>query len=477
MLTPFAVEAQSLRANQPLTLLATNQPLTTIDVYNNFSDAAWNGAVYATNPWVACVTPNPYCYNSWNGTTPQAMPAAMLAQIAGTGVLGIRILIDPGPLVLAQGTTNFATLAAPIISAVNNVISTKITAGPYAGSYLKAIVDMHVRPQGTNPTLCVNQVTIQTDISASPCWGTFVSMEQQLGALLEADFGAAQTVNGVLGLGPSLVGFELFNEPVTHSFPVWGPETAQDAARVRQAMPSLTELVAGNDYAGWTFLSGQGLLSLVPSLLDGNTIIVTHIYFPQIFAAQSEQGEYCGSAGSSYVQNMEWPPNPALESTNIANANAVIAADSTYITGTLGTTVAACQTYVDGQISNYYSSNYNAAYIDGQIANVAAWADSNGIARNRIWVGEFGVVSSSPFGLNVQVPNGGGSGDSLAGASNASKEAWLSQMVTSIGGRGMGIGPFAEGAYQPGYSLDDGNGHLICAFMTALGLTAPSGCV
>ena len=81
--------------------LAPGQYLTTFDIYDNFASGVWGTTTYVANPWIANGN------NSWNGATPQSMPSAYLTQIAATGVLGIRIIIDPAPLVLATQRRQF----------------------------------------------------------------------------------------------------------------------------------------------------------------------------------------------------------------------------------------------------------------------------------------------------------------------------------------------------------------------------------
>ena len=107
---------------------------------------------------------------------------------------------------------------------------------------------------------------------------------------------------------------------------------------------------------------------------------------------------------------------------------------------------------------------------------IAAWADNGGVARNRIWVGEFGAISASAG--NQQVPSNSGGGNALSGATLTDKANYLRQATTSAASRGMGWGLYSIGAGSgPGYQIDNSSSQLHCSLVTALGLTAPAGCV
>jgi hypothetical protein len=402
------------------------------------------------------------------------MPSAYLTEIAATGVLGVRIIIDPAPLVLATDGGNFASLVAPIISSINDVIG--IT-NAVTGKPMKVVVDLHVRAQSgsPSPSYCSNQVTIQADTSASPCWQQYVTMAQNLGAVLEADYGGSNVCSGVPC--SSLVSLEFFNEPLWQAFPNWNVEVSAAVAQVRRSMPTLTIWVAGNEFASdASAINAQyccGLTNLTSNGFDGNVGFVVHEYKPFIFTAQSQPGDAAsGTFGSSYVSGLEFPPNPANQATNIANATANINND----TRLSGATQSAYIAYMTTVVDAFYSTPEDAAYLDGFYAGIAQWADNGGVARNRIWVGEFGAISASAG--NQQVPSNSGSGNALPGATLTDKANYLRQATTSAASRGMGWGLYSIGAGSgPGYQIDNSSYQLHCSLVTAVGLTAPAGCV
>ena len=98
---------------------------------------------------------------------------------------------------------------------------------------------------------------------------------------------------------------------------------------------------------------------------DGNVGFVVHEYQPFIFTAQTQPGDAAsGTFGSSYVSGLEFPPNPANQAANIANATANVDNDTTLS----GATQSAYIAYMTSVVGAYYSTPQDAAFLDNLYA-------------------------------------------------------------------------------------------------------------
>ncbi len=157
---------------------------------------------------------------------------------------------------------------------------------------------------------------------------------------------------------PDQVFFEILNEPEFRDRYRWQGVQARVARAIREGAPQHTIIVAG---ANWS--SSNELLSMEP-LHDSNIIYNFHFYDPHIF---THQGATWSTNFQHYLNNLPYPSTPenvqvpAAEVPDAVNRQAVI---------------------------RYGLDQWNAARVDAEIAEVAAWGKRWDVP---ITCNEFGV--------------------------------------------------------------------------------------
>src|SRR5205807_666663 len=142
---------------------------------------------------------------------------------------------------------------------------------------------------------------------------------------------------------PELVSFEVLNEPEFHDRYRWQGVQAKLAVAIREGAPQHTIIVAG---AYW---SSENELLFFDPLREPNTIYNFHFYDPHIF---THQGATWSTNFQHYLNNLPYPSTPknvqvpAAEVPDAVNRQAVI---------------------------RYGLDQWNAARVDAEIAEVAAW--------------------------------------------------------------------------------------------------------
>ena len=183
---------------------------------------------------------------------------------------------------------------------------------------------------------------------------------------------------------PINVALEVFNEPPPPcQWPdrdEWSDQLKQIYDRVREAAPKLTLFVAG---ACWASL--EGLKFLDPAQFDGNTIFVFHFYEPFVF---THQGFWGSSEYLQYVPPLSFPPDPLLRDSTVAA-----------VAGRIRTAMAATPEARDDEVHEahrelmkYFDDDQGPRFIAAQFEDVANWADSHGLDRGQIMLGEFGAM-------------------------------------------------------------------------------------
>lgn len=420
---------------QTFRFLAPGEQMKVADLYCNLAVATFGSGAFVANPWS-----NPAFGGS--ATFAGCFPPAFQAQCKASGFTAIRQVVDPGPLLLAASngpesvTTLFNSYIAPAID--------QIITGPSA---MKCIVDSHVRPftsaQSTTLGLTDKEIVNAGPMfgSSGAAWTNYKTVMAQLGALLDARYGSV----------PNMVSFEVFNEPVTSTNGLliggtkWAAMAVDLVNTVRNSCPNLTLWVAGDgtatpgnyDYIAYV---GGGLLTLNGKAFDGNVGFVNHQYSPAPFCFQTTA--YTGASGWAYLSNIEFPPVAANLSSQITAATNAINADTT-LTGAQQTSYIAAAT---AQLNAYYavpatsytdpSNNVTTTGMQGAVdkyhGQAAQWADSFGIARNRIWCGEFNA--------NAGAANQPGNTPGLVPASETSLRAYYTMFTQSVLAHGASWG-------------------------------------
>lgn len=220
---------------------------------------------------------------------------------------------------------------------------------------------------------------------------------------------------------PDKVFFEILNEPEFKDRYRWMGVQARLASAIREGAPQHTIIAAG---ANWS--SSSELLSLEP-LHDANVIYNFHFYDPHIF---THQGATWTTNFQHYLSNLPYPSTPE----NVRPA------------------IAQIPDAVNRQaVERYGLDQWNAARIEAEISQVAAWGKRWNVA---LTCNEFGVYRQA--------------------ANPADRAAWLHDVRAALERHGIGwtmwdyAGGFAVVNRKDGVTTPDE------PTLKALGLTAPA---
>lgn len=315
------------------------------------------------------------------------VPPDAVAGLAQAGFDFVRLPIDPAPFLrLGPGPAQDA-----LIGQVVDTTSMIQTSG------LKVIVDLHSIPRQDDPS---GTEAIVTDPAALDAYATLVG---QIAARLH-------------GMDPDRTALELLNEP-THDCGLafepdqqkWPAQLTRLHGAARTNAPDLPLVVSGACWGG-----ADGLLALDPSLLsDDNLIWSFHSYGPFFF---THQGAGWSFGPHVYFAEVPYPPTTITDemaATLVQDATARAAAAG-QVTITKEALAAELQTYRDLPA--------DAAFED--IARVADWADTHGVPRNRVVMGEFGVIRENGDGVDVPLVSRAAFLDAKIGAAENAGFGW-----------------------------------------------------
>ena len=279
--------------------------------------------------------------------TPDQASNALFKRLANHGAGLIRLVTNPRPL-LADDVAARAAAVAQVLAVVDAMRA--------AG--LRVIVDLHNWPPG-NPA--------QQSAELINDAGQRARLSRALVAL------ARQLKSRPMGS----VGLELLNEPACKFMTAmqWPEAQAQFYRALRREAPVLPLVLKGcND--GNTDLMR---LDVGTYRKDPNAIFSFHFYEPFIFTHQATY--YRGSA----FRGVPFPPVPG----KVGRLPEYFGMPSEQIKPESVTELAA-----------YLRGGRGVDVYAGEISQVGAWADREGIARRRILLGEFGTTLKP--GLDVQ---------------------------------------------------------------------------
>ena len=277
---------------------------------------------------------------------------AMFTALADQGFDFIRLPTDPGPALAAGPGAEQDRL----IDGMHDAAQMALDAG------LKVIVDLHPLPRG--------EETGGIESMLGDHFSDYVTLTGRIADRLK-DLPAERTA------------LELLNEPsfdcegvYAGAPPKWPDMQAQLHAAARAAAPNLTIVLTG---ACWS--QANALASLDPALIaDDNVLWTFHSYEPYTY---THQGASWTDAPVKYLRDLPYPPSlmtPDLTAKVIADASARMTAAE----GSADTDA------ITKAVSEYAaSSDGNVAY---EISVAAQWADTHGIPRDRILLGEFGAL-------------------------------------------------------------------------------------
>lgn len=184
---------------------------------------------------------------------------------------------------------------------------------------------------------------------------------------------------------PELVFFEILNEPEARDRYRWYGMQARLATAIREGAPQHTILVAG---AHW---SADDELLFIEPLRDSNVIYNFHFYEPHVF---THQGATWSANYWHYLKELPYPSN----ADNVQTAAALVPDAINRMS-----------------VVRYGMDLWNAARIDGEIGQVAAWARRWNVP---VVCNEFGVYRKA--------------------ANPRDRAAWISDVRTTLEKYGMG---------------------------------------
>lgn len=214
--------------------------------------------------------------------------------------------------------------------------------------------------------------------------------------------------------------FEILNEPEGKDRYRWYGVEAKLAAAIREGAPSHTIIATG---AHWS--DDDDLVFLEP-LRDANVIYAFHFYESHIFTHQG------ATWSANYWHELKGVPYPSTPE-NVQAAAAELP-DAVHRLA----------------VVRYGLDRWNAARIDAEIGQVAAWAERNGVP---VICNEFGA-----YRKNVEPKD---------------RVAWLTDVRTALEKRGIG---WATWEYHGGFGVvttENGQAVPDDATVRALGLTVP----
>jgi aryl-phospho-beta-D-glucosidase BglC (GH1 family) len=219
---------------------------------------------------------------------------------------------------------------------------------------------------------------------------------------------------------PDRVFFEIMNEPEITDPYRWFGIQAKLAAAIREGAPQHTIIAAGSQYS-----NDDQFLFLEP-LHDPNIVYNFHFYYPHIF---THQGATWGLYYWHWLRGVRYPSTP--ENATQAAANVPDAVDRL-------------------AVIRYGQEHWDAARIDAEISQVAAWAKNRGVP---VICNEFGVYR------NYTDPH--------------DRAAWIKDVRTSLEHHNIG---WAMWDYSGSFGVvtkKDGKATLDENIVNALGLKMP----
>jgi len=377
-------------------------------------------------------------YASWNTLDPTlviqaqktvAMPAQLKASLS-TVFQGVKLYVDPLPLLVASSPQAMQGYIAQILVAVDDLTS----------SGLKVIVDFEVQP---SPSTIAGWGS--SDIIDGPTGPKFT-------ALIAA--GVAM-VTALLPYGDN-VAFELYGSPGPSSLfvsPVnpWPTQLLAYWTAVRAAAPNMTLIVSAAD-AG---LPATLISTINPQLFDLKTAFAFQLFIPEVFAQQNTLlwGNYY------YVHGLPFPPNLNTDSISVETSKMISAAGQANDLLTEDQR-AALIAQISTDIKSYFNVPEDNTWIAAQFAQVSAWAASkNGLPAYNLFLSQWG----SPG--NVTLPGS----PQTVGADDQSRTNYIKAVRAAASAIGISTSCHILSDPTGGYSLTDSNQEFIPELIWAFG--------
>lgn len=303
-------------------------------------------------------------YQSVEAWLAQSRPASdwptsdPLADVRALGFDYVRLTVDPGPLLASQGERRAEALAV-LSDAVRKLLAAD----------LRVVFNLH-------------------SVSQVPQYGPDV-VNAPAGAVSVAGYIAmVADVAGMLApLGADQVAIEPYNEPAHYPCDAGGSEDWQEimtrtVAAIRAVSAELT-IVATGACGG----SVTGLTDLRPDFDDPDILYSFHMYEPHSFTHQRSD------VAGDFASGLPWPATSGSAELTVEMLKAHMMA-----AGLSEAEQARNLDAVGGAIEEYFAEDWGEAQVTARLGEAVDWAKANGIAPERLFMGEFGVILMSPDG-------------------------------------------------------------------------------
>ncbi|MGB3501885.1 MAG: cellulase family glycosylhydrolase [Mesorhizobium sp.] len=292
-----------------------------------------------------------------------------LRELKESGLDFLRIPVDPSTLLSPVSAGLRSDLIASVVDSVKLVNA--------AG--LKAIVDLHLIPAGSNRKIGMTQV-----------------MEDP--ALFDRYLDAVRdTARALSGFDPQMVAIEPMNEPTIGCEEAeqrqWEERLAKLFAAARSSATRLTVILSGSCWGG-----AEGLAALDPAMIpDDNVMWSFHSYAPFLLSTQGATwaGDFIG-----FVTGLPYP----LTSVSKAELDAAVERVRKRIRSEAPLLRRSAHlAYLDKLLAEIDTPEKLRAAIDAPFETVGDWAKRHGVPAEDIILGEFGMIRQE-YGSDAVVP-------------------------------------------------------------------------
>ncbi len=279
-------------------------------------------------------------------------------RIKSMGFDFVRLSVDPGPLAASHGQKRQEALEV-LSDAVKRVTS----------SGLRVVFDLHAVSQV--PAYSMALVQNGADSEGVALYREMVKDVARM--LVEA--------------GTDKVALEPYNEPAYYPCDSGGSGDWQrimgDTVRDIRSISSSLSIVATGACGG----SIAGLVDLAPDFDDPNIYYSFHMYEPHAFTHQRPE------KSGGFLSGLPWPASSGTPQAVAAALEARMDA-----AGSSPAEKRSNMAEAHGVVAKYFEENWGQSQLEVSFQKAIDWAGKHGIASERLFMGEFGVILMSADG-------------------------------------------------------------------------------